>query len=264
MKTLSIIIMILGLVSYVAESKDKIRIAISKGEGSQSYLQYKNWLLSINTDLEIINLFGLSYDKALEELSKCNGLVLSGGPDVNPAFFGKEDERNLCEIDDKRDTLEFKAIEFALNRKMPILAICRGMQIFNISQGGTLITDLKTFHPSNIEHQCKLKDTCFHLVKINSCNTLPELNNAKNLLVNTNHHQAVDKIASSLKPYCYSEDGIVEAYEWKEPSDKSFLIAVQWHPERLSNVNTELSDNLAKIFLKEVENYYKKSIKRNK
>jgi putative glutamine amidotransferase len=246
------------------EGKEQIKIAISKGEGSPSYLQYKNWLHTINPDLEIINLFGLTNEAAMKELAKCDGLVLSGGPDVNPDFFGKSAEKNLCEIDDKRDTLEFKAIKFALEKKMPILAICRGMQIFNVSQGGSLITDLKTFHPSKIEHQCKLKDTCFHLITINDCKTLPELNNIKNLEVNTNHHQAVDKLAPDLKPFAYSEDGIIEAYEWINPENKSFLIAVQWHPERLSNVNVELSDNLAIAFLNEVQKYKNKILKNKK
>jgi putative glutamine amidotransferase len=254
MQKILLLLLIFNLPIF-AQSEAKIKIAISKGSGSPSYLNYSKWLESLDKNIEVLNLYGKDDKEALEILSQCSGLILSGGPDVNPAYFGKGNESNLCEIDGRRDTLEFQLIQLALKKKMPILAICRGMQIFNVSQGGSLITDLPTFHPSDVHHQCGDKDTCFHQVKILESITLPYISHITNYTVNTNHHQAIDKLADDLNAYAYSNDGIIEAYEWKNPQNKSFLIAVQWHPERLDKVNPELSDDLGKIFIEKVKKY---------
>lgn len=237
------------------------RIAISKGIGSEGYLQYENWIKELNPKAELINLYGLGLDSALILLKSCNGLILSGGPDVHPYYYGKMEDFDLCEIDSVRDTLEFKLIEAAFSAKMPILAVCRGMQIINVYLGGTLISDIPTYVKNNIGHRCEDKDKCFHNLNMNKSRNFQFWETIKNTKVNTNHHQAVDYLAEDFYPTALAEDGIIEAYEWINPNNKSYLIAVQWHPERLSDENQELSDSLGINFLREVSNFRKSKSK---
>jgi putative glutamine amidotransferase len=163
----------------------------------------------------------------------------------------------LCEIDSVRDTLELNLIEQALERKMPILAVCRGMQILNVYYGGTLITDIPSYKQNNVGHRCENKDECFHKLRLTKSKTLEFVKEVKNPEVNTNHHQAVDELVEDFTPWAYTEDGIIEAYEWRYPENRSFIIAVQWHPERLSSENPELSDSLGYNFLREVAKFRK-------
>lgn len=244
-----------GILLFSCSKYEPERIAISKGIGSEGYLQYTKWIKELNPKAELINLYGLKTDSALKVLQTCNGLILSGGPDVHPRYYNKMDAFALCEIDSARDSLEFALIEKALDRKMPILAVCRGMQILNVYFGGTLIPDIPSYIPNNIGHRCENKDECFHKLNLNISHNFPFWKNIKNTLVNTNHHQCVDELVEDFYATSFAEDGVIESYEWIHPENKSFLIAVQWHPERLSSKNPELSDSLGFNFLRAVNKF---------
>ena len=129
---------------FSANSQDTIFIALSKASGSENYERYAKWLCSFDSRINCVDLINKTPNEAALMLEKCSGLVLTGGPDVNPAFYGKPKEYKRCELDKKRDTLEFALINKAIQLKLPILAICRGEQIINVAMGGSLIVDIPT------------------------------------------------------------------------------------------------------------------------
>ena len=147
-------------------------------------------------------------------------------------------------------------IKIALEKKIPIFCICRGAQLFNVSQGGSLIIDIQQDSPSIVSHQLPSPEGAWHDIKIDKQSYLYTLTQTDKGKVNSFHHQAVKKIASNLIVWAKAPDGIIEAYGWKEPAGKSFLIAVQWHPERMLK-DELLSKKLAEKFLEEVGKYGK-------
>jgi putative glutamine amidotransferase len=233
--------------------KNKLIIAISKGHGSNHYINYIPWIKSSEKDLEIIDMIEMNPEEAAIALEKCDGLVLSGGADVDPAKYGKESEISRCEVDSRRDSIEFALIKKARKMKLPILGICRGEQILNVAFGGSLITDIPTDIGSNY-HSCPNPDTCYHEITIKKGSLLNRLCNLNFGKINTNHHQSVDRIAQQFRVSAKSDDGVVEAYEWKNPKGKPFLLAVQWHPERLER-NSAFSQPILTAFIKKAEKY---------
>jgi putative glutamine amidotransferase len=238
-------------------SDDRIKIALSKGAGSDSYTQYASWLKSYNPNIDCIDLYFLDRNKAVDILKECSGLVLTGGPDVHPDFYGKGYDTARCAIDMIRDTLEFALIKQAMKMKIPILAICRGEQILNVAMGGTLIVDIPDDLGDMIIHRCLDHTDCFHKVEIMPGTMFEMICGVDSGTVNTNHHQAVDKLAEVFKIAACSHDGLIEAYEWIDPNGKPPLIAVQWHPERMDRSNP-LSSHLAEHFLHEVMIYHQR------
>lgn len=247
-----IYLLLLIIVLSSCSSVQPLKIAISKGAGSETYDRYGAWLKQDNPEIETIDLYYTSLGKALTILDNCDGLILSGGPDVHPARFGMPNDTALCTIDLKRDTLEFALIKKALEKKIPILAICRGAQIINIALGGNLIIDIPSMKPSDIKHQCQDKNNCFHNINIMPLTTLSSLTTNTIETVNTNHHQGIGKLAPELKATAFSADSIVEALEWINPDNKSFLIGVQWHPERM-DTKASLSGRILNLFLNNVQ-----------
>lgn len=233
----------------------KYKIALSKGKGSQHYVKYSQWLESLSDDIVCIDLYHINLDSAVKVLENCAGLVLTGGPDVDPNRYGKAYDSTRCDIDYKRDTLEYALLKRALALKMPVLAICRGEQIFNVYHNGTLIVDIPSDFDTSIIHRYEFPKIGFHNAKIKEGSLIRRITNASDGKVNTYHHQAVDRISNELVPTVFTDDGLIEAYEWKESLNKSFLIAVQWHPERLEKSNP-LSNPLGISFLARAIGYY--------
>lgn len=258
-KTTLIFLAIIVLFACQTEKSKHLTIGISKGIGGAGYLQYTTWLKSLDSTIEIENFYGFSIDSAKKLLKKCDGLLLSGGPDVHPNFYGKPEYDSLCEIDNYRDTLEFALIKSALDNKMPIMGICRGFQILNVALGGQLYADIPTQLSQSVRHRCENKDSCLHKINFIAFDENLDFmkNHLNNIIVNSNHHQGVSYLAEVLQPLAISDDGLIEAFSWKNPKGKSFLLAVQWHPERLSKINPNLSDSLGIRFLKATRNFYK-------
>lgn len=220
-----------------SSSPIKIKIALSKGCGSEHYEQYAKWLCSLRPNVECIDLYFISTEEAKKTIEEVDALVLTGGPDVEPARYGKAFDSSRCEIDRKRDTLEYWIIKRALKRKLPILAVCRGEQIINVYNGGTLIVDIPQDKKSSVIHSCPQPDSCFHGIRVDKHSMLYKITKTDSGIVNTNHHQAVDQLATIFRVSAISKDSIIEAYEWARPQGKQFFIAVQWHPERLDAKN---------------------------
>lgn len=158
------------------------------------------------------------------DLSLCDALLLPGGGDITPAFFGElnSGSRN---IDTELDILQFQALEFCLRRNMPVLGICKGMQLINVAFGGTIIQDMSdsTLHRY-------LNDDQYHPTRIATNSCLYDLYGSE-LIVNSAHHQCIGKLGTDLQPiqWC-THDNCVEALIHKTRP----ILGLQWHPERLN------------------------------
>ena len=149
-----------------------------------------------------------------------------------------------------------KLIAKAIEKKMPVIGICRGEQIINVSLGGSLIIDIPTDHDTIIKHRLEDWKNCFHQVNITENSLLDRICKPSDFTTNSNHHQAIDRISNQLVAVAFADDDIIEAVEWKEPNNKGFLLAVQWHPERLDSVNASLSLPIAREFIFQASQYH--------
>ena len=158
-------------------------------------------------------------------LLKCDGLLMPGGVDIEPARYGQETSPQCGKIDLARDAAEWWMLETYLPSGKPVLGICRGVQVLNVFLGGTLHQHIEGH--SDFKSRCK---GC-HKVSIRPGSKLYHIVNTQQLTVNSLHHQAVDSLGKDLDVSAVSEDGIVEAVVH---TSHPFCIGVQWHPEHLS------------------------------
>jgi len=152
-----------------------------------------------------------------------DGLVLTGGGDVNPARYGKERHPAVAGVSDERDAAEEAVLNLALDRGLPIFAICRGMQLLNVALGGTLVQDLPGEFPDALVHGPRSD----HSVSIAPDSRLARLIAMEAAGVNSRHHQAVKKLGEGLKAVAWSPDGVIEGIEMPG----RWVVGVQWHPE---------------------------------
>jgi putative glutamine amidotransferase len=161
------------------------------------------------------------------------GLCLSGGPDLHPAIYDADPHRALGPTEPHLDRFEIALLRAAEARDMPVLAICRGLQVLNVSRGGTLTQDLPTERPSEVEHRQPLAgSTPTHDVTLEPGSLAAACLGVREARVNSFHHQAVDRLGDGLRAVGWAPDGVVEAIE---ATDSSFTVAVQWHAESMVN-----------------------------
>lgn len=168
-------------------------------------------------------------------LDLCDGLLLTGGNDIDPSLYGEAVLNNTVVTAPERDKGEPRLCEFATQRALPILGICRGMQMLNVHFGGTLYQDIPTQLETTVDHQAN------HDCGLIPASPLWELIGEDSIAVNSHHHQAVKDVAPGFEVMGKCSDGIIEAM-WK--TDAKFLWAVQWHPEKI----WETESSSAKIF----------------
>jgi len=180
------------------------------------------------------------YERALREvgiepvrnpasLDSLDGLLLSGGADINPALYGQT-IAGSDEVDDARDELEIRLLREALTADLPVLAICRGLQLFNVAYGGTLVQHLGStqVHRQKAQNAEPGKHPAAHRVWVGPDTRLAEIIGPGGHDVNSRHHQAIEIKAEGVIVSAISEDGVIEAIE--KPG-AAFAVAVQWHPE---------------------------------
>ena len=171
-------------------------------------------------------------------VSRADGLLLTGGDDVEPKLYTSKLSKKLAgkmgPTEPERDVLELMLIDEVFRQHKPLLAICRGHQILNVALGGTLIVDIPTQMPEALNHrQMEKKCEPVHSVALTPDSDLAKCTGVRRLNVNSTHHQAVGKIAAALQPVGKSADGIIEAMELKNKNTLPFMVSVQFHPERL-------------------------------
>lgn len=179
-----------------------------------------------------------------DALARCDGLLLTGGEDVNPALYGArlkpavEKTLKITPDGGRRDLRELLLIEEAFRQRKPILAICRGHQVLNVALGGTLIADLPLEHGCAVNHR-RLDKRCepVHEVRLTEGSLLARITRKLALDVNSTHHQGIKRVAAPLRATALSLDGVVEGLELKPGAAAwlPFLLSVQFHPERLTD-----------------------------
>ena len=189
-------------------------------------------------------------------LEGMDGLLLSGGSDLDPGYYGEKPVPELGVTIPERDVFEMALLEHALRRKIPILGICRGMQVLNVALGGTLYQDL----PSQMDHKVLLghrqetpKWQPTHEVEVDGGSKVAEILGAKELKVNSYHHQAIKELASELVAVAHAPDGVIEAVESGDLS-KRWVIGVQWHAEAMRDAGPE-HRNLFEAHVSAAERY---------
>lgn len=182
----------------------------------------------------------------MDQLSICDGLLVPGGQDINPLMYGEEPKPLLQSTIPKVDKFQILLIKYALSSNKPILTICRGTQILNVALGGTLYQDISYAVNNPIQHN-QLTELCnvSHSIEINKTSLLYKLF-GEYLLVNSAHHQCINKLGTGLSISALAPDGIVEGIESK---NNKFVVGVQWHPEMLLGNES----NMIPLFQKFIE-----------
>jgi putative glutamine amidotransferase len=194
------------------------------------HANYVRWLKEGGPDVEVVRLeagFGG------EGMAGCDAVVLSGGVDIAPEFYEGTIGYAHAPIGGwqrERDLYEMAVVGNALERGLPVLGVCRGLQLINVVLGGGLVQDLGV---GDAVHEASAGVDKLHGVSVESGTLLREVAGMDGGLVNSAHHQAVGRLGKGLRVSCRAEDGTIEGIEWLEPAGKAFLLAVQWHPERM-------------------------------
>lgn len=182
-----------------------------------------------------------NYTNVTEMLDRLDGLVITGGGDIDPAVYGQDIYPKTDGIDKERDDFEQAIFLAAIERDIPVLGICRGLQVFNTALGGTLHQDIDDQLPDNVQHRQQSLGV-HHEDKFQTVTLLPGEHplgsalNSSTIDVNSFHHQGIENIAADLLPMAVAEDGLIEAVCHK---DVTYGVAVQWHPELLAHNHEE-------------------------
>lgn len=220
-------------------------------KSNSKFSRYTEWLEAFGIDYIVLDWEKNNYD----DLRKCNALILTGGVDIFPEFYHEWEEGiNREKYIPERDGFEFKLFDIAIENNYPILGICRGMQLINCRLNGNLISDIETVR--GVNHR-KISDTedRLHGIKISKGSLLFEIVGVESGIVNSSHHQAVDRLGEGLVAAAKSDDGIIEAIEWRDKSNKNFLLGIQWHPERFEDIHNIFSEKIIKRLTYETRNY---------
>jgi len=187
-------------------------------------------------------------------LDRIDGLILSGGGDLEPHRYGQERHEQVWRTNFDRDDFELALVHAAHQRMMPVLAICRGMQVVNVAFGGSLIQDI----PSEIGS--KDHDVIGHAVydghqpvTIAADSKIAKATGETDMLVNSIHHQAIDQLADGFRPVAWAGDGVIEGIEHEDQDWE--LLGVQWHPEFLGENSDEPSQRLFNEIVEQARSY---------
>jgi putative glutamine amidotransferase len=165
-------------------------------------------------------------------LDGCDGLLLTGGEDIHPSWYGADPSPLLSPPSQERDLFELALFAVARQRELPILGICRGIQLINVAMGGTLFQDLPSERPGSVDHSpVGARDSRSHPVRIQPGSRAAAALEATSVMVNSVHHQAIKDLAPGLVASGWTNDGLIEAAE--SGVGASWILAVQWHPEEM-------------------------------
>ena len=215
-----------------------------------------DWLRSGGVPVECMRISYRLDNLAL--VDSCDALVITGGHDVDPSLYGGPmNHPTIRDVDRRRDDFEWKALEKALVRRVPILGVCRGLQLANVYFGGTLIPDLQEAGFSAHKNET---GECRHSLRIDDDSFLHSIVRINEGEINSSHHQAVDKRAPDLKPVAHASDGSIEALELGNPGGYPFFLLIQWHPERMTDRENPLTAKILECFLFSIQKEITQSI----
>lgn len=183
----------------------------------------------------------LSTDDLQALLQRLDGILLPGGGDMQPSYYGGNDsDSRIYDVDTVRDKFELDIIRHAVDGDKPLLAICRGIQVFNVALGGSLWEDIGSQMPGAIRHDYKngQRDRLAHDVTVRPGSLLHDILNADTIRVNSLHHQGIRTLAPNLRVSAVAPDELIEAVEIE---DHRFAVGVQWHPENMLQVEPRMT-----------------------
>ncbi len=220
------------------------------------YQKLNEWNLnSISDNGGIPFMFQItSDDETIDKyLEMVDGILFTGGNDVNPHCYGEEPIKELGHLDYKRDEFEIKLYKKAAEKDLPILGICRGSQVMNVAAGGKLYQDIYSQRNGTNGHSYDFSFGSYeyHNVDIKDSSKLYGMLKVKELKTNSYHHQSIKEVAEGYKPTAFAKDGIIECIE---SENLAFAVGVQWHPEVMYDKLTIFS-NIFSTFIKQCEKY---------
>ncbi len=213
------------------------------------WANYEKWIKGYDSAINVIEL--KAGETSLEELKRCDGIILSGGADVHPSYYNKPqyiEQFKLHDFDKERDEFELAILNKVTKTNLPLLGICRGLQIANVFFKGSLIPDLPSNGKNGHSSLHNKKDTV-HSVQLFKDSRMFEMIGEEKGIINSHHHQAADSIGEGLKVTAFADDGTIEGIERDENSRSKFFFLVQWHPERM-DVSNPFSGKLREAFIK--------------
>ena len=198
---------------------------------SKASMNYIKWMEDEN--VTILNAYTIKNTDSILKLA--DGIILTGGEDINPLEYNNTSNLAVCgDINYSRDTLERKLFDFAFENKIPLIGVCRGMQMMNVASGGTLYGDIPTQVGTDVIHRNN-GEVIHEIAIVDSCSLIFPIDR-DTFMVNSWHHQALNIIPNHIKVIARSYDGLPEAIVM-DKSVHPFMIAVQFHPERLGKEN---------------------------
>ena len=216
------------LLIFLFSCKEQGKKIIILSKASDSYI---NWISDENTI--IIDAYRIKNTDSL--LNLADGIILTGGEDINPIEYNDTSNIKLCgPINYKRDTLERKLFEYAFKNKIPLIGVCRGMQMMNVVSGGTLYGDIPSEIGNEVIH--RFNGEVNHEIVLCDTSSLIFSSNKDTIVVNSFHHQGLKKISPFLRVIARALDGIPEAVVI-DKNHHPYMIGVQFHPERLGKEN---------------------------
>ena len=216
------------LLIFLFSCKEQGKKIIILSKASDSYI---NWISDENTI--IIDAYRIKNTDSI--LNLADGIILTGGEDINPIEYNDTSNIKLCgPINYKRDTLERKLFEYAFKNKIPLIGVCRGMQMMNVVSGGTLYGDIPSEIGNEVIH--RFNGEVNHEVVLCDTSSLIFSSNKDTIVVNSFHHQGLKKISPFLRVIARALDGIPEAVVM-DKNHHPYMIGVQFHPERLGKEN---------------------------
>ena len=228
-----------------------MKIAVTDTGKSEKQKLYMDWLQSFNPHAELVV---VSYHNGNFDISGCDGLVLTGGEDVDPKLSKASPVERVQQVDRLRDDFEFRMLESAMKHLMPIFGICRGLQVTNVFLGGTLISDLPSAGYQSHTGK-KNEPELRHAITVRNETLLKSATGMSKGEINSYHHQSVLSPANDLIVTGQSDDNVIESLEWKEKKGKSFLMLVQWHPERMRDTENPFTTGIGKTFFTEAQKF---------
>ena len=233
-----------------------MRIGLTYTGSPEKHANYANWLRGDRADIEVIRLS--AGDDNFEAIRTCDGLVLSGGVDIDPSLYGGAEAYEKMPPkgwEKDRDLFEQSVLQYSLDHGIPVLGVCRGLQLINITLQGTLIQDLGV-EGDEMHQNIGLTDRR-HPIRVKEGTLLKSIVREEGGEVNSAHHQAILQLGKGLVVNCSAEDGTIEGIEWADPvSGRAFLLGVQWHPERMYTnrfADTPLYGKIRDRYLEEIE-----------
>ncbi|HKK26778.1 MAG TPA: gamma-glutamyl-gamma-aminobutyrate hydrolase family protein [Gemmatimonadota bacterium] len=191
----------------------------------------------------------LSPDETRDLVRRTDGLLLTGGEDLAPSLYGQE-PHGAKAVSPERDAMELAALETALEEGIPVLAICRGLQLLDVHFGGSLWQDLPSERPSEVNHDRPGPDASrpVHAIRVGEPEILEGVFENLSMRTNSSHHQAIHDLGRDVEAVAWSEDGLVEAIELRGRPGGAPVVGVQWHPERMLDERTGTNRRLFEWF----------------